>query len=112
MNFKYYQSLVDDAKTQAKKELWEAEYGYPEGCPYNPRQLLDILDIIFDTAHNDINNLIARVGKVTDFARLYKRPYRTVQDWRSGNSKPSQCLINLIGYSLVQNQIKENQNRG
>lgn len=106
MNFKYYQSLVDDAKTQANKELWIAEYGYPADCHYSPEQLLDVLDIIFDTAHNDINSLIARVGKMTDFARLYKIPYRTAQDWRSGNSKPSQCLINLIGYSLVQEQGK------
>lgn len=102
MNFKYYQSLVDDAKAQTDKELWIAEYGYPSDCPYTPEQLLNILGIIFDTAHNDINSLIARVGKMTDFAKLYKIPYRTVQDWKCGNSEPSQYLISLIGYTLVQ----------
>lgn len=106
MNFKYYQSLVDDAKMQVDKELWIAEYGYPADCPYSAEQLLDVLGIIFDTAHDDINSLILRVGKMTDFARLYKIPYRTLQYWRSGDSKPSQYLISLIGYTLVQETVE------
>lgn len=108
MNFKYYQSLVDDASEQTNKELWIAECGYPFDCPYSANNWIEILSIIYDVAHCDIKELVKRVGKMTAFSDTYRIPYKTLQNWCGKTREPQTYLIRLIGYTLVQN-IEGNQ---
>ena len=101
MNFEYYQALVDDAKKVDNKDYWTASYGYPADCPYTLRQLLDVLDIIYDVAHGDLTSIIKRIGTGRAFSRLYDIPYRTVQNWCNNINQINSYILRLIGYTLI-----------
>ena len=101
MDFKYYQSLVDDAKESDNKELWVAEYGYPADCPYEPEQLLEVLGIIYDVAHMDIKPLVARANGLTRFAEAFRVPYKTAKKWQYGERTLPEHELRLIGYALI-----------
>lgn len=105
MDYNHYMSLVKEAEKYTNNQLWIADYGYPADCPYNADQLIDVLNIIFEAAHREINKLVKRVGKMTVFAAKYDVPYRTVQHWCAGTKLPTH-EIKLIGYTLV-NDINE-----
>lgn len=112
MDLKNYQSLVDEAKQSDNEELWVAECGYPADCPYEQDDLVDILMIIFEVAHNDVKSLVARVGQMTTFSELFRIPYRTVQDWRAKRFRIQEHVIRMIGYILitgVENKVKEDE---
>lgn len=101
MDFNYYQTLVDDAKTKDDKELWVTEYGYPADCPYEPEQLVEVLRIIFEVAHNDIKSLIGRFDKMSKFSCDFRIPYRSVQNWSAKISSPIEHETRLIGYIMI-----------
>lgn len=101
MNFAYYQALVDDAKKIDDKNYWIHSYGYPADCPYTPRQLLEILEIIYDVAHDDLTSIIKRIGTGAAFGRLYGIPYRTVQNWRNNVTQINDYTLRLIAYPLI-----------
>lgn len=103
MDFKYYQALVDEAKKRDNKELWVAKNGYPADCSYAPDELVDILTIVFEVAHNDVKSLVAHIGQMTTFSELFRVPYRTVQDWRAKRFKIQEHTIRMIGYILITN---------
>lgn len=110
MDFKYYQSLVDDAQGSDNKELWVAEYGYPADCPYEPEQLLEVLSIIYDVAHMDIKPLVTRANGLTRFAEEFRIPYKTAKKWQYGERMLPEHELRLIGYVLVadaENKAKE-----
>lgn len=110
MNFAHYQALVDDAKEIDDKNYWIHSYGYPADCPYTPWQLLEILDIIYDVAHDDITSIIKRIGTGAAFSRLYGIPYRTVQNWRNNVSQINDYILRLIGYTLIVQLESEGDN--
>lgn len=111
MELRYYQSLVDDAKTANNKDYWIANYGHPADCPYEPNQLLDILEIIYDVAHDDIKSIVQGIGTKQDFSRLYDIPYRTVQNWCNSINSITNYTLRLIGYTLVVD-LGKNQSEG
>ncbi len=108
MKLSVYQSLVDDAKTTDNKDYWITSYGYPADCPYEPDQLLDILGIIYEVAHDDIKSIVNRVGTRANFSRLYNVPYRTVQNWCNNINSITDYTLRLVGYTLVVD-LEQNQ---
>lgn len=101
MDFKYYQSLVNDAKDSDNKDLWVAEYGYPADCPYGPEQLTEVLGVIYDVAHVNIKPLVARAGGLTKFANAFRIPYPTAKKWQYGERTLPEHELRLIGYVLI-----------
>lgn len=117
MNYTEYLCRIDDAKKNAAWEEFLGEYGYPADCPYDAQTLIIWARIIFAASRNDWKALTEVAGeqfkafeKVTNFARYFEIPYKSIRCWLDGSRKPPIYIIQLVGYALISELPEEENN--
>lgn len=111
MNYKYYLSLLNEARSLTE-EKFIGEMGYPADIPLEPDAFLNVMHIIYVVANEDFRTIIdASHMKMIQLAKHLNIPYRTLQDWKSKERTAPQYVIEMIGYILITqifNEVKEN----
>lgn len=91
MTDKLFSKLWQDALAQPSKELYIAEYGYPDWfdeISTDIDNVITVLDSIHTVAHMSIKEMIARAGmSQAKFALRFCVPKRTVENWCAGVNK-------------------------
>lgn len=91
MNDKLFAKLWEDALKQPNKDMYIAEYGYPDWfdeISLDPAEFSRILGNIHDTAHMSIKDIITAAGLTQSaFAIKFCIPLRTVEDWATDKRK-------------------------
>lgn len=91
MTDKLFNKLWKDALEQPNKELFLAEYGYPDWfdeISQNPQKISETLGNIHDVAHMSLKEIIKKAGMTqAAFSTKFCIPIRTVEDWASGKNK-------------------------
>lgn len=91
MNDRLFARLWKNALEQPSKEMYIAEYGYPEWFDEispDPVKATYILGQIHDAAHMSIRDIISAAGLTQSaFAVKFCIPLRTVEDWATGKRK-------------------------
>ena len=110
MKVKNFEKLWADALAQPNKELYIAEYGYPEWFDEiapEPDEIIAILGNIHDVAHMDLRAILKAAGlKQVDLCRRYGIPKRTVDDWISGRNRCADYMRLLLARDLGLISIK------
>lgn len=102
MKHKTYMALLSEAKKYNDMREWVAAYGYPADCPYEPNELITVLQIIFQAAHEDIKSLQKYDKNLSCFSRRFDINYSSAVRWSKDLIKPqSAALVYLIGYALI-----------
>lgn len=95
MTDKLFYKLWIDALQQPDKELYVAEYGFPEWfdeISTDPGKVVDILENIHDAAHMTVRDIIDISGmSKAAFARRFCIPIRTVENWVSDSEGKRSC---------------------
>lgn len=88
MTDKLFNKLWKDALSQPDKELYIAEYGYPDWfdeISEDPEEITAILGNIHDVANMTIKEMVKRSGfSQAGFAEHFCIPKRTVESWCMG----------------------------
>lgn len=91
MNDKLFLKLWKDALGQPDRELYIAEYGYPDWfdeISTDVSAVSEKLGHIHDAAHITVKDILRRAGLTqTAFATRFCIPLRTVEDWCVGKRK-------------------------
>lgn len=91
MTDKLFCKLWKDALTQPEKELYLAEYGYPEWfdeISLDASEISDTLENIHGIAHMSVREMIAAASLTqAAFAAKFCVPLRTVEDWATGKHR-------------------------
>lgn len=91
MTDKLFLKLWKDALLQPNKELYIAEYGYPdwfERISSDEMEIIQILENIHDIAHMSVRDIISKSGLTQSaFSIRFCIPLRTVEDWATGKRK-------------------------
>ena len=106
MNDKLFARLWMDALEQPNKELYIAEYGYPDWfdeISEDPEEITAILGNIHDVANMTIKEMVKRSGfSQAGFSEHFCIPKRTVESWCMGErSCPDYVrlmMARLLGY--------------
>lgn len=110
MREKLFEKLWADALAQPSKELYIAEYGYPDWydeISQDPDEITAILGNIHDVAHMDLRAILKAAGlKQVDLCRRYGIPRRTVDDWTSGRNRCADYMRLLLARDLGLISIK------
>lgn len=109
MTDKLFAKLWIDALDQPDKELYIAEYGYPDWfdeISQDPDAVIDTLGNIHDTAHMSVKDMVKKSGmSQAKFSEKFCIPKRTVESWCMGErSCPDYVrlmLARLLGYLEV-----------
>jgi hypothetical protein len=103
MTYDYYRSLIGEyLNLGSSEEKLLAEIGYPENIDLSPDELIRAVSIIGAAAENDIKKLVELSGlSMRATATKFAIPYRTLQDWCSGNRPATPYIVMLIGYALI-----------
>lgn len=112
MTDKILSKLWRDALAQQDKELYIAEYGYPEWfdeISEDPDVVVDALYNIHDVAHMSVKDMVKKSGmSQARFAEKFCIPKRTVESWCMGErSCPDYVrlmMARLLGYLEVRNE--------
>ena len=88
---KLFSKLWKDALAQPDREMYVAEYGYPEWFDEisdDVEKVVEVLNNIHDTAHMKVRDIIAKSGLTqSEFAVKFCIPLRTVEDWATEKRK-------------------------
>lgn len=106
MEYKKYIALVGECVNAKTAEDFMAEYGYPEDCEWSPEGLIKAMQIIFAVSRNDFASIVEGLN-VSAFCRAYHIPLRSAQNWVSGERKPPEYVVQLIGYALLSELPKD-----
>lgn len=110
MKTKLFEKLWADALAQPSKELYIAEYGYPDWfdeISQDPGEIIEILGNIHDVAHMDLREILKTAGlKQVDLCRRYGIPKRTVDAWVSGVNRCAAYMRLLLARDLGLIRIK------
>lgn len=91
MTDKLFNKLWKDALDQPNKEIFLAEYGYPDWfdeISQDPQEISEILGNIHDVAQMSLKEIIKKAGMTqAAFSTKFCIPIRTVEDWASGKNK-------------------------
>lgn len=91
MTDKLFAKLWEDALVQPDREIYIAEYGYPEWfdeISNDVSEVIAILNNIHDTAHLKVRDIISEAGLTQSaFAVKFCIPLRTVEDWAAEKRK-------------------------
>ncbi len=85
MNDKLFAKLWNDALVQPQKDMYIAEYGYPDwfdDISSDMEKVFNTLGNIHDIAHMSVKDLISVSGLTqSDFAIKFCIPLRTIENW-------------------------------
>lgn len=103
MTFDYYKTLIGEYINLGKsEEKLIAEIGYPEDITLSPDGFIKAISIIGSVVEHDIKRLVELSGlSMRALSVKFAMPYRTLQDWCSGNRPATEYIIMLIGYALI-----------
>ena len=93
-----FNRLYKDAAAQPDRELFIAEYGYPDWFDeISPKigEVIDILSNIHYVANLPMRDLIKTYGSQQKFADRFCIPRRTVENWAMG-SRPCPAYTKLM----------------
>lgn len=104
MTDKMFLKLWQDALAQKNRELYIAEYGYPDWFGEISRdaaEVVSVLEVIHDAAHMTIRELIEKAGMTqAAFACHFCIPLRTVEDWATGKRKCADYIRLMMAKEL------------
>lgn len=106
MTDKLFAKLWSDALDQPDKELYIAEYGYPEWfgeISEDPEEITSVIGNIHDVANMSVKDMVKKSGlSQAKFAEKFCIPKRTIESWCMGErSCPDYVrlmLARLLGY--------------
>ena len=102
MNFKTYLTYIGEYKNIGSAEQLLGQIGFPPDMTLTAEELVKAVDIIAAAANNSIKTLVDISGlSMKAFERKYLIPYRTIQDWCSGEREPAAYLSMLIGWQMI-----------
>ena len=108
MNFKTYLAYIGDYKELGSAEKLLGQIGFPPDMTLTAEGLVKAVNIIAAVADNSIKTLVDISGlNMKAFAGKYLIPYRTIQDWCSGEREPAAYLSMLIGWEMISELPKE-----
>ena len=104
MTDKLFYKLWTDALSQPDKELYIAEYGYPDwfdDISQDTGKVVETLGNIHDVAHMSVKDLIS-ASKLTqaDFAVKFCIPLRTIENWATEKRKCNDYTRLMIARQL------------
>ena len=107
LNLKDFRKHYKDAVDTESEEIFIAEPGWEDWMSrYDTDAVISIMKIIFklSRAKMDINELrkIAAISRI-EFSRMFSIPPRTVDNWTSGVSNPSEYLFFMIAHEIFIN---------
>lgn len=104
MTDKLFYRMWHDALDQPSKELYIAEYGYPDWfdeISQDPDVIVSILSDIHEVAHMSVRDIISRSGLTqAAFSVRFCIPLRTVEDWATGKRKCADYIRLMIARQL------------
>lgn len=108
--------LWQDALAQPNKELYIAEYGYPDWfdeISTDASEIIQTLENIHEMAHMNVKDIISKSGLTqAKFAIKFCIPLRTVEDWATGKRKCADYLrllfARVLGYDHAHNASEQN----
>ena len=104
MTDKLFAKLWMDALAQPNKEMYIAEYGYPDWFDEigaDASKVVCTLENIHDIAHMSIRDIILNSHLTQSaFAIKFCIPLRTVEDWATGKRKCADYLRLMFAKSL------------
>lgn len=104
MTDKLFNKLWLDALAQPDKELYVAEYGYPEWFDDIGDDIADIVKVlgnIHDVAHMSVKDMVARSGmSQAKFALKFCIPLRTIESWCLQERKCSDYIRLMMARNL------------
>lgn len=115
MKYEYYKALIGEyIELGRSEEQLLGQIGFPPEIRWDGDGLAKAIAIISAAADGDTKRLVSLSGlSMTSFARKFRLPYRSVQNWCSDSGdnqrKPPEYLPILIGYILV-TEIPEAEN--
>lgn len=104
MTDRLFCKLWRDALAQPDRELYIAEYGYPEWfdeISTDASEAVRILGNIHDVAHMSVRDMISSSGLTQSaFAMRFCIPLRTVEDWATDKRKCADYIRLMFARSL------------
>lgn len=103
INYLYFKNSIEEAKAFESADCFAANHGHPLECPYDENGLMRLCTLIWAAAHSDMNTLIDLTtgGNLSQFARMYGLPIRTVQNWQRGERNPPDYMLPLLAYAIA-----------
>lgn len=96
--------LWKDALAQPNKEMYIAEYGYPDWFDEISRdtnEIIQMLGNIHDIAHMSIRDIISKSGMTQSaFSIKFCIPLRTIEDWATDKRKCADYIRLMLSKEL------------
>ena len=100
MNKKLYHKLWNDAMAQPDKELYVAEYGYPDWFDEigeTPEEIISFLGELHDIIWRPFGEYIRESGMTQkEFSEYFCIPKRNIEQWSTGKHYPPAWVRRLI----------------
>ena len=104
MKDKLFAKLWEDALVQPDRDMYVAEYGYPDwfdDISQDTEKVVEILENIHDVAHMSVKNLIYASGLTQAyFAVKFCIPLRTIENWATEKRKCTDYTRLMIARQL------------
>lgn len=109
LNYTIFLRLYDESKEYDDIDMFVAERGWQEWMDgMDTDTIYYILESIHYMAHSPFKDVREKYGYTRpQISRLYKIPYRTIQDWELDKRKAPEYIETLIYYSILIERMNE-----
>lgn len=108
MQYNDYYALIQDAKKCNTTKQLLSEYGYPADFEGTPEQLVKILNLAFAIKSKDIKAIAKTIDlTVKALCGYIGINYRTAEAWTSGRSSPTDYIVLMIGYIVINEALQD-----
>lgn len=110
MTFNLFLTLYNEALEQPNLDRYILERGWQEWMNnYSADKISAILKKIYSLANadNKCKAVFNEFHNLKEISETFGIPYRTVQNWNSGQADPTDYLIMLIAYAVINDIIEE-----
>lgn len=103
MNYEYYKTLIGEYINLGRsEERLLGELGYPEEIKLDTDNFIKAVAVIAAVADANMKRLVELSEmSMTAFARMFRLPYRSLQNWCADVRTPPEYVPMLIGYILI-----------
>lgn len=110
MTYRQYLVYVHEATEYNTAEEHMADYGFPADCPVSADSLLTMFEIIFAVSRSDFATLVSATNLTAyQLGRYYGINTRSATHWISGERKPPEYVIQLIGFAIISELPSEDE---
>lgn len=102
MTYNYFFALLRDAAEAASEEQFLGEVGFPAEINFDAESITKTIHIIYAAAYGDFKEIV-KGYKLTNVAQSLGIPYRTLQNWVSGERTAPEYVTRLIAFAMVSN---------